>query len=136
MKPASQRPRRGFLLLEMVLALTVFSMAVTGFVVALQRMSQAASQARDELRLTRILETALNETLSLPTLEAGEMSYMVEGEGIEITAVIEPLEGLQNVDGVDLQELFRIRIAARWHDNGAWHDREVETWRYGRLYQP
>ena len=43
---------KGFLLLEMVLALAVFAMAATGFVVALHRMSQAAAQARDELQVT------------------------------------------------------------------------------------
>src|SRR5512137_1279657 len=61
--------RNGFLLLEMVLALAVFGMAATGFVVALHRMSATATMAQSELRITRILDSALDETLSLPVLE-------------------------------------------------------------------
>jgi len=43
MKQAVHAASRGFLLLEMVLALAVFGMAATGFVVALHRMSATAS---------------------------------------------------------------------------------------------
>ena len=58
---------RGFLLLEMVLALAVFGIAATGFAVALHRMSDVAALAQSELRITRILDSALHETISLPT---------------------------------------------------------------------
>lgn len=133
---ASSHRGRGFLLLEMVLALAVFSMVTTGFVVALHRMSQAASQARDELRVTRILESALNETLSLPVLEPGEMSDVAGDGKIDILAVVEPIEDLQNEEGETLNEMMRIRISARWYEAGDWQEREIETWRYTRLYQP
>lgn len=136
MRNPGTKPARAFLLLEVVLALAVFSMAATGFVVALQRMSQTASQAQMELRTTRILESELNETLSLPVLEPGETTRSLEGEDIELLVQIEPLEGLQNQDGADLQEMFLIRITARWYENAVWQKRQVETWRYGRLYQP
>ena len=135
MKQFSKAPK-GFLLLEMVLALTVFAMAVTGFVVALHRMSLAASQARDELQVTRILESALNETLSLPVLEEGQMSDVAGDGSIDILVTVEPLEELQNEEGETLNEMFRIGIMARWYENGDWQEREIETWRYARLYQP
>ena len=136
MRITHQRPSRGFLLLEMVLALAVFAMAATGFVVALQRMSQAATQARDELQVTRILETSLNEVLSLPVLEEGEMSDVTVDGRMDILATVEPMEDLQNENGDTLNDMFRIRISARWYENGEWQEREIETWRYARLYQP
>lgn len=126
---------KGFLLLEMVLALTIFAMVATGFVVALQRMSQAATQARDELRLTRILETALNENLSRPVLEAGEYSDVTVDGKFDILAVIEPIEDLENEEGLPLNDMFSIRITARWYEQGNWQEREIETWRNARLYQ-
>ena len=132
----ARKPDKGFLLLEMVLALAVFAMVSTGFVVALQRMSSAATQARDELQVTRILETALNETLSLPVLEEGELSDVAGDGKYDILAVVEPIEDLQNEEGVDLNDMFSIRISARWYENGEWQEREIETWRYARLYQP
>ena len=136
MKLERNRRRRGFLLLEMVLALTIFAMAATGFVVALQRMSMAASVARDELQVTRILESALNETLSLPVLQEGEMSDVAGDGSIDIVVRVEPLEDLQNEEGETLNEMYRIGITARWYENGEWQERAIETWRYARLYQP
>lgn len=129
------RSRQGYLLLEMVLALSIFAMVSTGFVVALQRMSSAATQARDELKVTRILETAMNEILSLPVMEEGEMTDVAGDGKYDILAVIEPIEDLQNEEGMDLNEMFRIRISARWYENGEWQERDIETWRYARLYQ-
>ena len=136
MKVGADRIQRGFFLLEVILALTVFAMAVTGFVVALRQMSLASMKAHDKLRVTRILQTAMNETLSLPVLEPGEMSYTVDEGDIEIHALIEPLEDLENEDGETLQEMFRIRITARWYEEGDWESRVAETWRYARMYQP
>ncbi len=136
MKRHRQSRRRGFLLLEVILALAVFSMAATGFVVALQRMSKVASAAHAELRVTRILDGAMNELLSLPVLEVGESRYAVEGTEVEILTSIELVEDLQNQDGVALDEIYRLRITARWFENGTWQDRKVETWRHGRMYQP
>ena len=136
MKRPSLMPKRGFLLLEMVLALAVFGMAATGFVVALHRMAAAASLAQSELRITRILDSALDETISLPVLEEGKTNTSVGETGIELDTTIELIEDLMNEDGEILQEMYRIEIIARWYDNGEWQDRTVETWRYGRMYQP
>lgn len=136
MKCSTHKLEGGFLLLEMVLALTVFGMAATGFVVALQRMSAAASLAQSELRITRILDSALDETISLPVLEEGTSNSTVGETGIELDTTIELIDDLTNEEGVNLQEMYRIEILARWFDNGKWQDRRVETWRYGRMYQP
>lgn len=128
--------RKGFLLLEVVLALAIFSLAATGLVVALNRTASLAQNSQSELKITRLLDSALDETISIPTLEENESSYTVPGTNIELTTKIELLEDLQNEDGQPLQEMFRIQIHARWFANGEWQERAVETWRYGRMYQP
>jgi hypothetical protein len=120
----------------MVLALAVFGIAATGFVVALNRMANLATLAQSDLRITRILDSALDETLSLPTLEEGVTNSTVAGTGIELDTTIELLDKLENQDGQILQEMYRIEIIARWFENSAWQERIVETWRYGRMYQP
>jgi|LakMenE18May11ns_1017448.scaffolds.fasta_scaffold9626166_2 type II secretory pathway pseudopilin PulG len=130
------RSKRGFLLLEVVLALGVFGIAATGFTVALQQMAKAAELSQSELRITRILETALDETLSLPVLEEGTTSTPVGETGIELDTMIEILDEIENEEGQLLQEMYRITVTAHWFENGAWQERSVETWRYGRLYQP
>jgi type II secretory pathway pseudopilin PulG len=136
MKCPPHSPGRGFLLLEMVLALAVFGIAATGFAVALHRMGETASLAQSELRITRILDSALDETLSLPVLEEGVTNTVVGDSGIELDTTIELLEEMQNEEGQFLQEMYRIKIDARWYANGQWQERAVETWRYGRMYQP
>jgi cell division protein FtsX len=130
------RRRRGFLLLEVILALAVFSAAATGFAVALHRMAGAATRAQSELRITRILESALDETLSLPVLEEGTVTNPVGSGDMEMITDIAILEELENEDGQPLQDMFLITVTARWFENGEWIERSAETWRYGRMYQP
>lgn len=132
------RPIRksGFLLLEMVLALAIFGMAATGFTVALNRMAATASLAQSELRITRILDSALEETLSQPTIEEGSDTIEIGETGIELETIIERIEDLLNEDGQQLQDMFRIRINAKWVENRQTQQRSAETWRYGMMYQP
>lgn len=120
----------------MVLALAVFGIAATGFTVALHKMSEAAQLAQSELRITRILDSALDETLSLPVLEEGVTNSTVGDTGIELDTMIELLDEMQNDEGQLLQEMYLIKIKARWFANAEWQERSVETWRYGRMYQP
>jgi len=133
---SGRKGQRGFLLLEVILALAVFSAAATGFAVAMHRMAAAAGLAQNELRITRILDSALDETLSLPQLEEGRTSNPIGKSGIEMTTAITLLNNLENKDGVKLQETYLITVSARWYETGVWKERAAETWRYGRMYQP
>ncbi len=133
--PIYRRPR-GFMLLEVLLALAVFSAAAVGFAVALHRMAYIAEMAQREMRITRILDSALHEALSWPEMEEGVTTTTVIETGMEIDTRIEIFENLENQDGQLLQDMFRIEITANWFENGEWQNRTVETLRYGRMYQP
>lgn len=128
--------RRGFLLLEVVLALGVFAIACTGLTVAFHRMAEAASLSQSELQITRILDSALTEQLSFPTLEEGTTQIPVEGSEIVLDVEVKPIEDLENQDGEVLQQMFHINITAKWFAAGEWHSRSAETWRYNPMYQP
>jgi hypothetical protein len=135
-KNYSREKPNGYLLLEVVLAIAVFAIACTGLTVAFHRMAAAAGLAQSELRITRILDSALTEQLSLPMLEEGVTQVPVEGSDIELDVVIEPIEDIENQDGELLQQMFHIKIIANWYENGAWQERSAETWRYNPMYQP
>ncbi|MEI7912405.1 MAG: type II secretion system protein [Verrucomicrobiota bacterium] len=135
LQPGHQR-QCGFLLLEVILALAVFSAAATGFAVALHEMAKAAGLAQNELRITRVLDSALDEALSMPTLEEGTTTNPVGKTGIEMATTIALREDLENVDGAPLQQMYVITVTARWYESGVWKERSAETWRYGLMYQP
>ena len=130
------RKRRGFLLLEVVLALAVFGIAATGFAVALHQMSKTANAAQQELRITRILESALDEAISLPTLEEGVTTITVADSDIDIDTTVELIQDMQSEEGSLLQEMYRVNVSAHWFQDGVEQERSAETWRFGRMYQP
>lgn len=122
--------------MEVVIALGIFAMACTGLVVAFHRMAETATIAQTELQITRILDSALTEQISFPTLEEGTTQIPVNGTDIELDVVVSPIEDLENQDGQVLQEMYRIEITANWFADGKWQSRSVETWRYNLMYQP
>lgn len=134
------RNRRGFLMMEVVLAIGVFAIAATGFAIALARTADAAALAQRRMKITRILDSALREAVSLPALEEGVTSVSLDetigGESVEVDTTVEILEALENQDGAILQQMFRIEVAAIWYEGGVVNEEVAETWRYGRLYQP
>jgi len=135
----TRRGRQGFLLLEVLLALAVFGMAATGFAIALQRTADLASAAQREMRVTRLLESALIEAMSNPVLEERSDSIDIEemsNEGMKMETNIKPMEEMENEDGQILQEMFHIEVKATWFENGVGQEQMAETWRYSRLYQP
>jgi type II secretory pathway pseudopilin PulG len=135
----SRRFRKGFLLMEVLLAFLVFGIAATGFAVALNRTADLAATAQRKLKMTRLLESALAEAMSYPVLEEGTTAVAVDemsDQGLEIETTVELLPEMENEDGQLLQEMYRIEVVARWFDNGQVREQMAETWRYSRLYQP
>lgn len=133
-------PRRGFLLLEVVLAFAIMAIVAVAFGVAIARTADAAELAQRRMQMDRILESALDEALSLPVLEEGVTSVTLDeevgGAAVEVDTRIEILEEMENEDGQLLQQMYRIEVTSHWFENGEWQEEMAETWRYGRLYQP
>lgn len=130
-----QQRRSGFLLMELILALGVFGIAATGFAMALSKTADAADLAQRRMKVTRILDSALTEALSIPVLEEGSNTVVLDEENFEVDTVITLLDEIENQDGQFLQEMYRIEVVANWYENGAWQKETAETWRYARLYQ-
>ena len=131
-----QRTRKGYLLLEVVLAMAVFSLAATGFTLALQKAADASDMAAREMQITRILSSALDEALAVPVLEEGEAVMELEERQVDIQTLYERIEEMENQDGQLLQDMWRITVTAFYVQDGAEIKRSAVTWRYGRLYQP
>lgn len=138
------RPQRrrdaGFLLMDVILALAIFTIAATAFTVALSRLSDAAMLSQRRMKVNRILDSALTEALSTPVLEEGvetvSLRETIAGNMVEIDTLVEPMPEMENEDGRFLQQMYRIEVSAHWFENGEGQEETAETWRYGRLYQP
>ena len=130
-----RRTRKGYLLLEVVLAMAVFSLAATGFTLALQKAADASDMAAREMQITRILSSALDEALAVPVLEEGEAVMELEERQVDIQTLYERIEEMENQDGQLLQDMWRITVTAFYVKDGAEIKRSAVTWRYGRLYQ-
>lgn len=136
------RPRRarGFLLMEVILALGVFGIAVTGFTIAITRTAEVAVMAQRQTQINRLLESALMETLSQPQMEVGSNTMALEetiaGANVEIDVIIEELTDFTTEDGQPLSDMYRIEVRANWFEDGEWKQEMAETWRYANLYQP
>ena len=137
---ARYRNPGGFLMMEVILAIGIFAIAATGFMVALARTSDAAALAQRRMQITRILESSLREAISLPNLEEGTVTVALQeeigGAGVEIDRTVEIMNELENQEGQLLQSMLRIEVTANWFEFGEWQKETAETWRYGRLYQP
>lgn len=127
-------------MLEVILALGVFGVAAVGFAMALAKTADAARLAQRRMTVTRILDSALTEALSMPMLEEGSTSVTLEeelgGASVEIDTKVEVLDTLEAEDGRMLRQMYRIEVGAHWYENGEWMEETAETWRYARLYQP
>jgi Tfp pilus assembly protein PilV len=131
-----KRKTRGYLLLEVVLAMGVFAMAATGFTVALQKAADASDMAAREMQITRILQSSLDEALAVPVLEEGEITQKLEERNIDIVILYEKIEDMENQDGQLLQNMWRVTVTAYFLQGTTEMSRTAVTWRYGQLYQP
>lgn len=135
-KPTTTRPARGFLLLEVVLAMGIFALAATGFTIALQKAADASDMAAREMQVTRMLQSSLDAAISIPVLEEGETSEKLEERQMEIVTKYEKMEEMENQDGQLLQDMWRVTVTAYFLQGNTELERTAVTWRYGRLYQP
>ena len=132
-----KRKKNGYLLMEVVIALGIFSFVAVGFTVALNRAADASDLAAKNVQITRILHSAMDEALALPILQEDEFSVELEEREMTVTTIYQPMqEELENKDGQFLQDMWRITVIGTYVENGTKMERTMVTWRYGKLYQP
>lgn len=135
---------RGYVLLEIIIALGLFSAVAVSLVKALHTTSQTAGVIQDEMRIAQILRSAMADAVADPFLQEGvaeiDLNELTGDEQSffpgKLKTIVEPME-LENEDGQLLQNMFSIRVIFFWRDNeGEWQEQSAETWRYANLYRP
>ena len=82
----------GFVLLEMIIALTVFAVVVTGLATVLHSSLDSANLLRRQASIRRGLEAILVEAKTKPKREEMVMTYKDEALGIEFRSELEELK--------------------------------------------
>lgn len=127
--------RRGFVLLESLLALSIFGMIATGFTIAIFQVGKAAAGTGERMRIQRQVETLLTEASKAVEFEPGDEALGEDEKGVYYSRIIEEMEVI-NMDGQPLQSMFRVAIVAEWTDqSGRELSRIAEQIRYEPLYQ-
>jgi type II secretory pathway component PulJ len=132
---AVRKRRRGFLLMEVVLAMMIFAVMSVGFTRALSAMRRNSQLVSEQMQIAQVVDSALTEALTLSSLEEGETLSDVGENNMEVLTIVEPLE-LENEEGKILQQMFRITVTATWYKNGQQREVTAEGWRNLRLYKP
>ncbi|MGV3662953.1 MAG: prepilin-type N-terminal cleavage/methylation domain-containing protein [Prosthecobacter sp.] len=126
-----QRREPAFTLLETLLALTIFSMAVVALVEAVNQLGLTTIHQRRESEVQERMRSLLTERTRLP-LPQEEETKVKEGD-ITYTVQHQKLE-LQNKDGQPVEGLYEVRVTAQWMEGREPQQASVDTWLYPQLF--
>ena len=106
----------GFVLLEIIFAIALFSIVAVGMTRALDQMATTTKFAKREGQVMRVLESVLAEVVHQPKLKPGGVHFDVGADGVEADATIERIELLtRNKNKLD--HMFQITVDA-WIPDG------------------
>lgn len=129
--------RKGFTLLEAILALAVFALGVVGLFQALNEIGLATVESAEKSAVTGQLRARLTEQLRNPRIRPVVVETGPDSHGIAYLTVVEEAP-LRSGSGSSLFQMYAIRVEAFRRLPGG--DRKfidrAETLRYGPLYGP
>jgi len=123
------RLRSGFVLLEVILALALFTTVATAMTIAMNQLAASTLSARRESILLRRLQSEVAEIAHQPRLDLGRSESPPDPQGVAVTREIERIEA-KSESGVVLDGLYRIRVSASMSSGPVKRDdlvREMET---------
>jgi prepilin-type N-terminal cleavage/methylation domain-containing protein len=105
------RGQRGYVLLEIIIALTVFAVVVTGLASVLHSSLDAANLLRRQAAIERGIEALLIESQNKPKREEMIMTSKDEALGVEFRSELEELKWI-NRKGKPVKGLYLLRVVA------------------------
>ena len=107
----SHSQRGAYVLLEMIIALTVFAVVVSGLASSLHSSLDAANLLRRQAAIRRGLESILVEAKAKPKREEMAMTYRDDALGLEFRSELEELKWI-NRRGRPVKSLYILRALA------------------------
>ncbi|MGB0144593.1 MAG: hypothetical protein ACPGAP_07450, partial [Akkermansiaceae bacterium] len=103
--------------MEVIFSLFIFVLVATSFTQALSLLWRSTGFVKEELVISQIMESALYETLYLQRLEEGSSEIYIPERDVDLETIVTPLE-IENLDGVLLQQMWEVRVIARYQQDG------------------
>ncbi|WP_411828015.1 type II secretion system protein J [Luteolibacter sp. AS25] len=137
MKAGVLRRDAGFMLMEAILALAIFSIVITGIVSALNATASLVNTVRSERWIQKQQENVLIEVLKTPmTLEEFQEEKVIPLDSLGAQALVTaiPLQ-LENQDGDILEGLYQVEVTIEWLEGRTKRQSKLTTQHYYPLYQ-
>ena len=123
-------------LLEVVLALAVFSIAALALVGTLNQISEAAVESQTLLEVEQSLESLIDEYGKMPQMRNLEENIKAGADGVAYHVKVEQVKDLRNKEGLFLPNMFRIEATARWNDGSGVIELKADSLRYAGAFLP
>ncbi len=107
----SKLSKSAFTLFEVLIALGVFAMAVTGLAVALDSAVGAAVEARERALARVVLESRLAAAMSDPPTNGKRVVEARDNHGIRVEESLDPFEA-KTTNGTLITGLWKLKISA------------------------
>ena len=127
----SGKRERGYLLLEVIIALTVFSLVAVGLAQALNSSIDSANFLRREAEIRRGLAGMLEQARAMPKRDQMVVSKKDEVLGVDYRTELEALE-FMNRERERVNGLYVLRAFAKYQVDG----KEVEDGTEVYVYRP
>jgi prepilin-type N-terminal cleavage/methylation domain-containing protein len=128
--PGNKRGKRGFVLWEMLLALSIFCIVALSLTTALQQAADTARLLRQDSQVRHDLESILAES-STTKLAAGRAQIPLGDQRVRYEREIAPVQA-KNSRGQPVDHLWRVTVRASWQETNQSRSSQAEM----IIYQP
>jgi type II secretory pathway pseudopilin PulG len=128
--PRNKTGKNGFVLWEMLLALSIFSIVGLSLTTALQQAANTARLLRQDSQVRHDLESILVETSTIK-LAAGRTAVPLGDQRVHYEREVAPVQAT-NSRGQRLEHLWRITVRATWQETNQSRSSQAEV----IVYQP
>jgi len=120
--------RRGFTLFEVLVALGVFAIAVTGLAIGLQSAVEAALSARQRALARFVIESRLAAAMTDPPLDGKRTIDGATNNGISVVETFEQVE-LQDTNGQIIPGMWKLHVTAEFGRDPTKEQAEILVYR-------
>lgn len=139
-RPARSNRASGFTLLETMIALSIFSLAVVALAEAIQQSAQSSNVIRQDVQIHDRMTAMTTETMRLIALHVAgqrpEAPQPVEDAGVKYSVTAHEIKNLKNKDNVPVEGLWEVITVAEWMDGNVKQEMQDVAWVYPPLLPP